>query len=74
MGVIMLAELSIGKLLILAVIVLVLFGGKKLRGLGSDLGKSLHDFRKAIKGEGQDADFKDTSAGIEDKEKDKEHQ
>ena len=72
----MLADISVGKLLVLAVIVLVVFGGKKVRGLGSDLGKSFHDFRKAIRGEGQDADFKDTNTGIEDKEKprEKEHQ
>ena len=32
-------------------VLLVLFGGKKIRSMGSDLGESLKGFKKAIKDE-----------------------
>jgi sec-independent protein translocase protein TatA len=71
---------SIGfrELLVILVIALLIFGGKKLRTIGSDLGAAVHDFKKAMdKGEkekeaeqqpplrqlsGQDAEFKDPQA------------
>ena len=40
--------ISIWQLLIIAVIVVVLFGTNKLRTLGSDLGASIKGFKKAI--------------------------
>lgn len=40
--------ISITQLLIIAVIVVLLFGTKKLRTLGSDLGASIRGFKKAI--------------------------
>jgi sec-independent protein translocase protein TatA len=40
--------ISITQLLIIAVIVVLLFGTKKLRGLGSDLGSSIKGFKKAM--------------------------
>jgi len=36
------------QLLIVAVIVLVIFGSKKLRNLGGDLGESVKGFKKAM--------------------------
>lgn len=44
--------ISIWQLVIVLVIVLLLFGSKKLRGLGSDLGNAVKGFRGAM----QDAD------------------
>ena len=45
------------ELLVVLVVVLLVFGTKKLRNLGGDLGSSLRDFKKALKdGEEQDAD------------------
>jgi len=38
------------ELIIIAVILLILFGGKKLPELGRGLGDSIKEFRKAIKG------------------------
>lgn len=38
-------------LLILLAILLVLFGPHKLGDLGGTLGKSIHDFKKAINGQ-----------------------
>ncbi|MEH6386428.1 MULTISPECIES: Sec-independent protein translocase subunit TatA [Pseudomonas] len=41
--------ISIGSLLIVLVIVMLLFGTKRLRSIGSDLGGALSGFRKAVK-------------------------
>jgi len=41
---------SPGSLLLVLLIVLLLFGSKKLRGLGEDLGQALRGFRKGING------------------------
>lgn len=63
------------ELLIILVIALVLFGAKKLKTVGSDLGSAVKGFKKAMsEGEdeqnkqlsdltgGKDADFKERSA------------
>lgn len=42
------AGISIWQLLIIAVIVVLLFGTNKLRSLGSDLGASIKGFKKAL--------------------------
>ena len=49
--------ISIWQLLIILLIVVMLFGTKKLRTLGSDLGGALRGFRSAMKDD--DADKKD---------------
>lgn len=50
--------ISIWQLAIIAVIILLLFGTKKLRTLGSDLGESVKGFKKAMSDEkAKDADF-----------------
>lgn len=52
--------ISIWQLLIIVVIVLLLFGTKKLRNIGGDLGSALKGFKKAMKEddtEKKDADF-----------------
>jgi sec-independent protein translocase protein TatA len=41
--------ISPGSLLIIFLIVVLLFGTKKLRTLGEDFGKALHGFRKGLK-------------------------
>ncbi|MCK5640028.1 MAG: twin-arginine translocase TatA/TatE family subunit, partial [Gammaproteobacteria bacterium] len=47
--------ISVWQLLILAVIVLLLFGTKKLRNVGADLGSALKGFRSSM-GEGEKAE------------------
>ncbi|MDB9813185.1 twin-arginine translocase TatA/TatE family subunit [Gammaproteobacteria bacterium] len=42
---------GIWEILIILMVLLVLFGGKKIRSMGSDLGESLKGFKKAIKDE-----------------------
>ncbi len=44
----MFGGISIWQLLIILVIVMLLFGTKRLRGLGSDLGSALKGFRKGL--------------------------
>ena len=41
--------ISFWEILIILVLLLVLFGGKKIRSMGSDLGEGLKGFKKAIK-------------------------
>ncbi len=51
----MMGGISVWQLLILAVIVLLLFGTKKLRNVGADLGSALKGFRSSM-GEGEKAE------------------
>lgn len=51
--------ISIWQLLIIAVIVVLLFGTKKLRGMGGDLGSAVKGFKKAMSDEDKPADNKD---------------
>ena len=41
--------ISIWQLLIILVIVVLIFGTKKLRGMGGDLGGAIKSFKKAVK-------------------------
>ncbi|MGB5445419.1 MAG: Sec-independent protein translocase subunit TatA [Psychromonas sp.] len=45
--------ISIWQLVIIAVIVVLLFGTKKLRGIGGDLGGAIKGFKKALKEDDQ---------------------
>ena len=56
-----LGGISIWQLLIVLLIVVLLFGTKKLKGLGNDLGDAVKGFRKAVTDD-QDKDAKDESA------------
>lgn len=53
-------EISVTKLLVIVVLVVLVFGTKKLSSLGSDLGSALKGFKKAMgdnDSASQDADF-----------------
>jgi sec-independent protein translocase protein TatA len=73
-------NISPGSLLLILVIVLVIFGTKKLRNLGSDLGGAVKGFRSAmneaedtaeqIGDDTKDADFDSTPTEEPSKEKD----
>lgn len=58
--------ISIWQLLIVLVIVLVIFGAKRLRNIGSDLGASVKGFRDAMKED-------EAKGGEESSEKQLEH-
>jgi len=51
--------ISIWQLLIVVLIVVLLFGTKKLRGMGSDLGSAVKGFKKAMSDDEQDKKSKD---------------
>jgi len=61
----MFANIGPVQLLIVLVIVLAIFGTKRLRTLGSDLGSAVKGFRSAV----SEAD-KDTAEQIDDQSKD----
>jgi len=46
--------ISIWSLLLILAIVVLLFGTKKLRNVGSDLGGAIRSFKKAVKDEDKD--------------------
>ena len=58
--------ISIWQLLIVLVIVLLLFGTKKLRNMGGDLGAAIRNFRGAVKESGDEAKEAAEAARIED--------
>ena len=55
--------ISFWQILIILVLILILFGGKKIKTMGSDLGESLKGFKKAIK---DDVSAKDTESKSDD--------
>ncbi len=55
--------ISIWQLLIILAIVLVLFGAKRLRSVGSDLGAAIKGFKQSIKDE--DAKAEESTAKLE---------
>lgn len=59
--------IGVGSLILILVIVVLLFGTKKLRNVGSDIGGALKNFRKAMKD--GDADKNDT-AQLDEKDSD----
>ena len=58
--------LGSGELVLIAFVVLLLFGGPKIPQLGASLGKAITNFKKGLK-EGQDDD-KDKNLPKENKE------
>lgn len=62
----MIGGISIWQLLILLVIVVLVFGTKRLRNLGGDLGSALRDFRGAMKDNDNDATTEDARKRPED--------
>lgn len=53
--------ISLWQLLIVLIIVILLFGTKKLRSLGGDLGSAIRSFKTSIR-EGEDEDEKKDEA------------
>ena len=60
-----LGGISIWQLLIVLVIVLLLFGSKKLRNLGTDLGGAVKGFRSTMKDGANAEESKETEAEAE---------
>lgn len=58
--------ISVTQLLIIAVIIVLLFGTKKLRGIGGDLGSAVKGFKKAM----SEDEEKKTEKTVEEKDAD----
>lgn len=63
----MLANISWPQLLILLVLVVLIFGTGKLKGLGKDVGGAVKGFKKAMKDE-ENAPAKNEKANLEQKD------
>ncbi|MGR8942168.1 MAG: Sec-independent protein translocase subunit TatA [Gammaproteobacteria bacterium] len=57
--------ISVTKLLIVLGIAIVLFGTKRLRNAGSDIGAAIKNFRSALKDGEKDQDENESKASIE---------
>ncbi|UTF59539.1 twin-arginine translocase TatA/TatE family subunit [Gilvimarinus sp. DA14] len=55
-------NISIWQLLIVLAIVIMLFGTKRLRGMGSDLGEAIKGFKKSVSDEDKHEDPKKIDA------------
>ncbi len=57
------------QILLILLIVVLLFGTKKLRNLGADLGSSIKSFKKSMQeGESKDAPSEDKQQTVADKD------
>ena len=56
-----------GSLILILLIVILLFGTKRLRNMGSDLGSALKNFKKSVKDTQPEDENADTKEKIEDK-------
>lgn len=56
--------ISIWQLLIVLVIVVLLFGTKKLKGIGGDLGNAVKGFKKAMNTDEKNADEETEAAAL----------
>lgn len=56
-----------GSLILILVIVVLLFGTKRLRSMGSDLGAALKNFKKSVK-DGQEGEEQESPDKLESKQ------
>jgi sec-independent protein translocase protein TatA len=61
-------SLSISHWLIVLFVVILVFGTKKLRGMGSDLGGAIKDFKEGMKTDEKDSINQDRPASVERQE------
>lgn len=60
--------ISVWQLLIILAIVVLIFGTKKLRGMGGDLGGAIKNFKTAVNDEKKSADSEDKAQITESSE------
>ena len=63
----MLEDLSIGKILLVLLVVIVLFGPKKIPELAKGLGNGIKEFKRAMKGEEEEEKKPEEQKSIEEK-------
>lgn len=54
------------EILLIVVLALVIFGGKKLSGVGKALGQSIREFKKEVKNEGGTSDAEEAQEDKKD--------
>lgn len=64
--------ISIWQLLIVLALVILIFGTKKLRNIGSDMGSAIKSFKSAVKNPDDDTTMKKTSSDEKADDKTKE--
>lgn len=64
--------ISIWQLLIVLALVILIFGTKKLRNIGSDMGSAIKSFKSAVKNPDDDTTMKKTSSDEDADDKTKE--
>ena len=52
----MLEDLGIGKILLIALVLIIFFGGKKIPEFAQNIGKGIKEFKKSIKDIQEDTD------------------
>ena len=62
----MLEDLSFGKILLILLVIVILFGAKKIPDLAQGLGKGIREFKKAINDDGNDNSKSEPSDKKED--------
>ena len=62
--------IGIRSLILILVVVILLFGTKKLRNVGGDLGSALKNFRKSMKGSEDEATSSTDATQIDKKDSD----
>ncbi len=57
----MLEDLGFGKLLLIVLVIMVLFGAKKIPDLAQGLGKGIREFKKAMRDDDDDIKTQDNT-------------
>ncbi len=60
--------ISVTQLLILLVIIIIVFGTKRLRNVGTDLGDAIKNFRTAVKSSEEEKNLENNSGNTADSE------
>jgi sec-independent protein translocase protein TatA len=61
------------ELLVILIVVLLIFGAKRLRNVGSDLGEAIKGFRRAVKEDAQDGQLPSDNTNNTQAEQEKTH-
>ncbi len=51
-------RIGIGEIIVIGVVFILLFGAKRLPEVGASIGQAIKEFKKALKGSGDDTDDK----------------
>jgi sec-independent protein translocase protein TatA len=55
----MLEDLSVGKIILIALVLIIFFGAKRIPDFAQSIGKGIKEFKKAVKDGQEDSEKKD---------------